>query len=108
MPATPIPMIVPPSSSGRGPSAPKPTMSSPTATTMTATSMLRIVTGTLYWIICSSMVNPSIAMKCMTQMPVTPIDTAASSSHLARDAPSMARARLVHCRPRKQPRHDTR
>ena len=47
-------------------------------------------------------------MKCMTQMPVAPIDTAASSSHRARAPPSIARARAVHCSPRKQPRQEIR
>jgi hypothetical protein len=32
-------------------------------------------------------VNPSMAMKCMTQMPVMPIDTPASRSQRARARP---------------------
>src|SRR5258707_573519 len=41
--ATPIPMTVPPSSKGLGPSPPKPTMSSPTPTTATAITILSMV-----------------------------------------------------------------
>ncbi len=51
-------------------------------------------------------VNPSMAMKCMTQIPVVPIDTAASTSQRARAAPVWARAREVHLSPRKAPRTD--
>jgi hypothetical protein len=47
-------------------------------------------------------------MKCMTQMPVIPIDTAASSSHRALAPPCIALALAVHCRPRKQPRQEIR
>ncbi len=52
------------------------------------------------------MVNPSMATKCMTQIPVVAIDTVASSSHRTRGAPCEARARVVQRSPRKQPRVD--
>ena len=53
------------------------------------------------------MANPSMAMKCITQIPVVPMDRAASVSQRARAAPWWARARVVHRSPRKQPTHDT-
>jgi len=62
-------------------------MNSPAPTTSTAISMLSTVTGTLYLITSPGMVYPSIAMKCMAQMPETPIDTAARVSHRPRAAP---------------------
>jgi hypothetical protein len=37
-----------------------------TRTIATATSRLRMVTGTLYWMVWPGIVNPSMAMKCMT------------------------------------------
>ena len=46
-----------------------------------------IVTGTLYEICCPGMVNPSIAMKCIAQMPVAPMAVAAMASHRARARP---------------------
>lgn len=106
MHATPIPMIRPPVSRGTSPSPPNPTMSRPTATTTTEISMLRIVTGTLYRMVSPGMLYPSMATKCMVQIPATPMDRAASSSQRTREAPRTARARVVHRRPRKQPRHD--
>jgi len=53
------------------------------------------------------MVNPSMATKCMTQMPVVAMASAARTSQRARAAPSDARARVVHRSPAKQPTHDT-
>jgi hypothetical protein len=53
-------------------------------------------------------VNPSMAMKCIVQIPVVPIDTPASSSQRVRDRPWWARARVAQRRPRKAPRHDIR
>ena len=81
-------------------------MSRPTLTTTTAITMLKIVTGTLYPMAWPGMVNPSMAMKCMPQIPGTPRDTAASSSQRTRARPCTSRARVVHRRPRKQPRQD--
>ena len=63
-------------------------MNRPMATTTTATSRLARVTGTLYMICCPGMVKPSMAMKCMVQMPVAPMATDASSSQMARVRPA--------------------
>jgi hypothetical protein len=52
------------------------------------------------------MVNPSMAMKCITQIPVVAIASAAAISQRARAAPWNARARVVHRSPAKQPTHD--
>jgi hypothetical protein len=49
--------------------------------------MDKMVIGTLYRMAWPGMVNPSMAMKCMTQIPVEPIATAAMASHRARAAP---------------------
>ena len=54
------------------------------------------------------MVNPSMAMKCIVQIPVVPMARAARASQRARPAPAKARARVVHRSPAKQPTHDTR
>jgi hypothetical protein len=108
MVATPIPMMAPVTSSGPGPSGRNPTISRPMLTTITAMSMEPIVTITLYLMACPGIVKPSIAMKCMTQMPVVPIESPPSSSQRAFARPVSAVARDVHCRPRKQPRHDIR
>ena len=43
----------------------------------------------MFW---PGMLNPSIAMKCMTQMPQAPIDSAARLSQRALERPSWARA----------------
>jgi hypothetical protein len=53
-------------------------------------------------------VNPSMAMKCIAQIPVIPIDTPASSSQRARGHPRWALARAVHRRPRNAPMQDIR
>ena len=67
-----------------------------------------MVSGTLYRIGWPGMVKPSIAMKCIAQMPVAPRETEASSSHRARWAPAWARARVTQRRPMKAPRQDIR
>jgi hypothetical protein len=54
------------------------------------------------------MVNPSMAMKCIVQIPVVPMARAAMASQRARLVPEFARARVVHRSPAKQPTHDTR
>jgi hypothetical protein len=53
-------------------------------------------------------VNPSMAMKCIAQIPVTPIDTAANNSQRTRADPRQAKARVVHRRPRNEPMQDIR
>ncbi len=53
------------------------------------------------------MVNPSMAMKCMTQIPVVAMASAPAISQRARVAPWAARARVVHRNPRKQPTQET-
>ncbi len=52
------------------------------------------------------MVNPSIAMKCMTQIPQAPIATAARISQRALERPSWARALVTQRSPRNAPRQD--
>ena len=54
------------------------------------------------------MLNPSMAMKCITQIPVVAMASAPRISQRALAAPWYARARVVHRSPRKQPTHDTR
>ena len=66
----------------------KPTMNRPIATTTTETAKLAMVSGTLYRMVWPEIVKPSIAMKCIAQMPVAPRDTAASTSHRARRVPA--------------------
>ncbi len=62
-------------------------MNRPTPTTATASSMDAMVSGTLYLIGSPGTVKPSIAMKCMDQIPTAPMDTAARISQRARAAP---------------------
>ncbi|GIJ59105.1 hypothetical protein Vau01_066210 [Virgisporangium aurantiacum] len=51
--------------------------------------------------------NPIIAMKCMTQMPVPPRATAASTSHQIRCRPAVnLSAREVQISPSKDPKTD--
>ena len=45
-------------------------------------------------------------MKCITQLPVVPIDAPPSSSHLARAIPWKGRARVVQRNPRNAPMQD--
>src|SRR5215472_15363501 len=52
------------------------------------------------------MANPSIAMKCMTQIPQAPIETAAKISQRALAGPSWARALVTQRSPRNAPRQD--
>jgi hypothetical protein len=47
-------------------------------------------------------------MKCITQIPVIPIETAAKSNHRILVAPVLARALLVQRSPRNEPRKDIR
>ena len=47
-----------------------------------------------------------MAMKCMTQMPVQPMEVPPSSSHFTRAAPWYARARVVQRRPTNAPWQD--
>jgi hypothetical protein len=47
-------------------------------------------------------------MKCITQIPVTPRDTAATRSQPRRAEPVLARALLVHRKARNEPRNDMR
>ncbi len=70
--------------------------------------MLATVIGTLYRMILPGIVKPSMAMKCMTQIPVTPIEIAPTRSQRTRAAPVQARDRAVHRRPRNEPRNDIR
>ena len=107
MVATPHPMIAPPTSSGQVRARLKPTMNTPIPTTITASSMEKMVTGTLYRMVWPGMVNPSMATKCITQMPVVAMARAATVSQRARAAPCTARARVVQRSPAKQPTHDT-
>jgi hypothetical protein len=88
MAATPTPMITPPASSLGHPPSPKPTMNRPMPTTATASSIDPMVIGTLYRIGSPGTEKPSIAMKCMAQIPTAPMDTAARTSQRARAAPS--------------------
>src|ERR1700748_224859 len=71
--ATPSPIIVPPSSSGQLPARPNPTMNTPIPTTTTAITMEKMVTGTLYLMGSPETANPSMAMKCITQIPGGPL-----------------------------------
>ena len=106
MAATPAPMITPPVTRRGQPPLPKPTMNSPAPTTATASSMDPMVSSTPYRIGSPGIEKPSIAMKCMDQIPTAPMDTAASVSQRARAAPWYARARITQRSPRKEPRHD--
>jgi len=88
MAAMPTPMITPPISSRRCNSpVPKPTKNRPAPTTPTASSMDAMVSSTLYRIGSPGIVKPSIAMKCMDQIPTAPMDTEARTSQRARAAP---------------------
>ena len=84
-------MITPPTSSrahGLLPrTSPKPTVNSPAPTTATASSIDPAVSGTLYRIGSPGTLKPSIAMKCMAQIPMAPMATAARQSQRARAVP---------------------
>jgi hypothetical protein len=54
------------------------------------------------------MVKPSMAMKCITQIPSVPIDTPANSSQRTRGHPVQALARVLQRRPRNAPMQDIR
>jgi hypothetical protein len=54
------------------------------------------------------MVKPSMAMKCITQMPVIPIEPAPSSSQRTLEPPELTCDRLVERRPRNEPTTDIR
>jgi hypothetical protein len=47
-------------------------------------------------------------MKCMTQMPVIPMATPATSSQPIRELPALALARVAQRRPRNEPTNDMR
>ena len=47
-------------------------------------------------------------MKCITQIPVIPIEIAATNSHLTRAGPVLTRDLLVQRKPRNAPRNDIR
>jgi hypothetical protein len=49
-----------------------------------------------------------MAIKCITQMPVMPIDPPPSRSQRTLLAPELARDRLVHLSPRNEPTTDMR
>ena len=49
--------------------------------------MDKMVTGTLYRMDSPGTANPSMAMKCITQIPVVPMARAARASQRARAAP---------------------
>ena len=91
MAATPTPMITPPPASRAHRSLPltssKPTMNRPVPTTATASSIDPTVCGTLYRIGSPGTLKPSIAMKCMAQIPTAPMATAARPSQRARAIP---------------------
>ena len=59
-------------------------MNRPTPTTTIAMTALAAVSGTSYRICDPTTPNPSIAMKCIVQMPVPPMAHAARMSHQAR------------------------
>src|ERR1700683_1050407 len=106
MAATPKPVTVPAPSSDQVVTLPKPTNSSPQVTNTTDRSMLLRVISTLNWIVCPGMENPSIAMKCITQMPVMPSETAAAASRPSRVRPVLTLARVVQRRARNDPIKD--
>ena len=82
-------------------------MKSPRPTVITAMKKLPTVVGTSKRSGLPVTVKPTIAMKCMTQMPVPPIAHAARTSSQARRRPSVAtRARAVLTRPSREPRND--
>jgi len=81
-------MTTPPATSRDHPPLPKPTMNRPAPTTATASSMDAMVVTTLYLIGSPGMVKPSMAMKCMAQIPTAPMATAARTSQRARARPS--------------------
>ncbi len=62
--------------------------------------------GTSYRTTVDGTSKPIMAMKCMSQMPVPPIATAASNSQRARLAPVDSRARVASTRPSNEPRND--
>jgi hypothetical protein len=104
--ATPNPVTAPPINKVDCRDPPKPTVNNPAPTTTTAVSALTKVNGTSYRIVARGMLNPSIAMKCMTQIPVPPIDSAPRTSQEPREAPVAARALAVKSRPSSEPTHD--
>lgn len=90
------------------PRRPNPAMKSPTPTTTMARTALAAVVGTSYLIRVPATVKPSIAMKCMDQIPVPPMAQAASNSHHDRWPPVRAeRARAVQINPSREPRIDS-
>src|SRR5262245_2010389 len=104
--ATPSPVISPPRHSAPACAPAYATTKSPTPTTTTATSALKSVSPTSYLIVVPGKLNPSMAIKCMTQTPVPPIDSAASINQALRDDPEEPCARAVHSRPSADPMHD--
>ncbi|WP_344934114.1 hypothetical protein [Actinoplanes nipponensis] len=78
------------------------------ATAPIAMSALRAVTGTSYRIGRPTTLKPSIATKCMVQMPVPPMATAARVSHQARQpALGAVRSRTAHTSPSSDPSTDS-
>jgi len=99
--------MTPPASSGLQPPSPKPTMNRPMPTTAIAINIDPMVIGMLYRICCPGIVKPSMAMKCIVQIPVAPTHTAARHSQRDRSRPVYARALVTQRSPRKAPRQDT-
>ncbi|MQY31650.1 hypothetical protein NRB56_72590 [Nocardia sp. RB56] len=104
MAATPRPVTAPPAGSAQGRYFHRVTIVSPHQTTTIAMTALASVSGTLYRICAASIENPSMATKCMTQMPVPPMETAAAISQPWGCATE--RARRAHCRPSNEPMTD--
>ena len=75
-------------------------------TITTAAARLPNVMGTSYRIVVPGTSNPSMAMKCMSQMAVPPMATAARASQRARRPGSDSRARAVSTRPNSEPMND--
>jgi hypothetical protein len=80
-------------------------MNTPAPTVRTASAMLPNVRTGSYRTGLPGTSKPSIAMKCMSQMPAPPIAIAASTSQRVRRPGVWARrARAVHSRPSVEPR----
>jgi hypothetical protein len=107
MAATPTPVNVPPVTIFQTAGRPMPTVYRPRLTITTATPKLAAVTPTSYRTTDSGTSKPSIAMKCMSQMPVPPIATAAIVNQRTLLAPVDERDRSVSVSPSRLPRNDS-
>lgn len=106
MEATPSPVSRPPPSSARIRPPPYETRNRPVPTTTMATSAEATVSQTSYLIWVPSTSKPIMAMKCMTQMPVPPMEMAAPSSQRTRAPPREACACAVSRSPSIEPMQD--